>query len=494
MRIVVAYQSSQRLAFRDQNKKSFQFLQQRLSFFYPQDSIDFIELNSADVCSIVGANDILIKTSLLSPLLDKSLLDRMIGFAQRYENRIISEGAVPGTSPEFVAMGKNQKCPQKVILDNTQRRYNSQLNLFRMKRVKIFNSFQNRYADFYTWSIPKLLDFCSTKEGVEFILAYGENVRLTRYDKCPLCKSTNLFELHADCGHPVQGFLTKESSYYFKCEDCDLVYLDPHLSHRDLHIYYDLYNFETPLRSSAISEILDNLNDENVSHLSNYKAVTALIQNLPAGANCVDIGGGYGEFCQFVKNHRSDISTSMLDFRIDEELALALQDRGIGGKQCDFVEEPLDADAFDLVTNWEVIEHIDLEKLVPYFEKVYRSLKSGGYYVISTPDFQDPLCRALDFWAMAPGEHVSVLSKNVLEPIFLKMGFEIVSEFHECVTMKSANRWFKYGLEANANMSARAESWIINDFQQSSSLRDYQERLRKNNFGSELILVLRKWS
>jgi 2-polyprenyl-3-methyl-5-hydroxy-6-metoxy-1,4-benzoquinol methylase len=495
MKIRIIYSSHERLNFNEQKNKNVDFLKRRLTHFYPEDQLEFVEKEgeSQNVLDELESNDIIIGLSLFDVLLDDKIVSKMIRFAEKYDKKIIVEGAVPGSAPNFVTRKINFFKSTKTLLDNTQRIYNTQLNLYRLKRVKIFNSFVEKFDDFHSWSTSKLLDFTSSDEGVEFVLGYGSDLKMSYYQSCPFCNSKEIENLHSDSGHPVMGFLTKNSIYYQYCQDCELVFLNPHLKQDDLHIYYDAYNFETPFRTETIDTLLDNLNNNNVSHLSNYVAVRDYINQLPPNAFCLDIGGGNGEFCQFLKQERSDLEVKLFDFRIDDVLMKALNKRDIQASQCDIIKEDFGINTYHLITNWEVIEHIDLLQIKNYFEKVYKALCTGGIYIFSTPDFKDDFSKALDFWAMAPGEHLSVFSRSVLEPILAKIGFELIDERHESVTVKIADRWFKYGSESNSNFACKAESKIINSFlKEEYHLEHFKENLRAKNIGSEMILILKK--
>ena len=50
--------------------------------------------------------------------------------------------------------------------------------------------------------------------------------------------------LQSDDGTTATGFLTKKSNYYYLCENCDLVYLNPVLPDEELHVYYDDYSYD----------------------------------------------------------------------------------------------------------------------------------------------------------------------------------------------------------------------------------------------------------
>ena len=434
----------------------------------------------------------IVGVSLFNPLIDGKLLKDMTGFARRYPNRIIPEGEVPGTGVKFAALREFVNAATKKYHTDSQRDFNSQLNLYRLKRVKIFNALLKRFPNLHTFSIRKLLNFCGSKKGTEFIITYGEDVPLEYFDQCPLCGCQESQPLHCDVSQPIIGFLTRHSRYYYLCHGCGLVYLNPHMPAGELWRYYDEYNFETPFKTENWADTLNYLNEENTSHLSNYQAIIPVLKKLKRNAKVLDLGGGIGEFCVFLKNMFPDHRVNMADIRLNSTLIDYLKERGIQAKQLNFVEKKWAGEDLDLITNWEVIEHIPLNQFENYLHNVYNSLGSKGFYIFSTPDFSDPLCRALDFWAMAPGEHLAVYSRKALEPLLTRCGFKIVEELHESVTLRQADRWFKYGAENNAYDSSRGESFIINEFLRHKELPNFRESFRKKRIGSELILITQK--
>jgi hypothetical protein len=207
----------------------------------------------------------------------------------------------------------------------------------------------------------------------------------------------------------------------------------------------------------------------------------------------MDLGAGGGEFCSFVKQLRPDLTVMAVDHRINETLSESLHTLGIDCLRGDFVPEATPLPKAAIITNWEVVEHIKLERLQEYFHRVANLLHDGGLYILSTPDFADYYTHALDFWAMAPGEHLSVLSRKVLEPLLRNAGLSIVEEKHECATMRVPDRWFAYGAANHASMSSRAESQIIEDLLRQDEMREsFRQWMRAKNLGSELILICEK--
>ena len=76
-----------------------------------------------------------------------------------------------------------------------------------------------------------------------------------------------------------------------------------------------------------------------------------------------------------------------------------------------------------MITMWEVIEHLKIDDLKKIFSFLKNILNDNGILIISTPDFDDPHCKSLDFWSMAAGEHLSVFNYKSINNILNQEGF-----------------------------------------------------------------------
>lgn len=497
-KIDIYYQSHSSLRIEDFEALALSFLKKRIRHFLGLDSEWFAVRDRAELLERTATRDserMVLFLSVAHPIVDEKLLGRMIDLAKTRKTEIRAEGAVPGTDPFFVATSSSlaDRPLVRLCATNLQRRYNTQLNLFRPKRAKVFQLLVEKFPDLHAWPLTKLLDFCGSREGTEFLLAYGSKAPLQFFKKCPLCGSEERVPLHCDTGHPVAGFFTRDSEFYYQCQDCRLVYLNPHLPEEELGCYYDLCSYDNVLGFESLASHFDSMIPANTSAFYNYEASLPYLQNLPEEASCLDLGGGIGEFAVYAKKRFPRLRPHLIDFRIDQVIGMELKKRGISARDLNFITEPLERCSYDLVTTWEVIEHLPITRLKGFFWKVHNALKPGGLYILSTPDFENPYCRALDFWAAYPGEHLSVLSRRVLEPLLTGAGFEIIDERHESVTVKGSGRWFHYASEYGAAPSARAEASIIEDFLKNEALITvHHETMRKKNLGSELILCARK--
>lgn len=120
-------------------------------------------------------------------------------------------------------------------------------------------------------------------------------------------------------------------------------------------------------------------------HMSHWKYLYEQIgEQVPAGAEkLLDLGCGTGlELDEIFKRHPGiqvvgiDLSPDMLKILGEKH-----RDKNLRLIQADYFEEPLDEQEYDVVVSFETLHHFKAEKKAKLFEKIYRSLKSGGCYL-----------------------------------------------------------------------------------------------------------------
>lgn len=77
--------------------------------------------------------------------------------------------------------------------------------------------------------------------------------------------------------------------------------------------------------------------------------------------------------------------------------------------------------SFDVIVAIEVIEHISPSKIFSFYKQVYKLLKNGGVFIISTP-----LNEGLKFMKENPNAHVREYTIPILQAEFKLSGFEIL--------------------------------------------------------------------
>ena len=149
-----------------------------------------------------------------------------------------------------------------------------------------------------------------------------------------------------------------------------------------------------------MKELFDNFYEEIFSHndsqqldLKTFKLVSRkfkwnyqrFFSSLPKDAKILDFGCGVGQFLFYLQKEGFcnlmgiDLSKTQI------ELALQMQ------PQINFrhIENPLEflkeqPEQYDMVTMNDVLEHINLDEMIPLLQTLYKSLKPGGLLVIKT--------------------------------------------------------------------------------------------------------------
>lgn len=104
------------------------------------------------------------------------------------------------------------------------------------------------------------------------------------------------------------------------------------------------------------------------------------------------------------------------------------QSRGHQVIKSDLVNSKLPANSFDLVTMWDLLEHVEFPD--QNLKMAHRLLKKNGLLVISTPDAGSFLAQLLGSqWLgyRSIGEHRFFFSRQTLKLLLKKAGFEIIN-------------------------------------------------------------------
>ena len=105
---------------------------------------------------------------------------------------------------------------------------------------------------------------------------------------------------------------------------------------------------------------------------------------LPAVGSAVDFGAGRGEMVQLMRDH------GLFSYGIDsdESVVSSAAERGLDVRLSD-IDSFLNGTALsslDVVTAIQVVEHVNTDQLVSWFEKIHAVLKPGGVFIAETPN------------------------------------------------------------------------------------------------------------
>lgn len=432
-------------------------------------------------------------TDLMNPFTDMALVSRMTERIERTHAAFcLCEGAVPGTEVRAVMsvealcekLGEEnfsleslerEKAP--IVRWKTQSRYNNQLNLYKYKRLKMFLALTGKVSGLHEMTIPQLMDTLSRDDVFSMLAAFGDELRQIQYIVCPHCEG-NLNSLQNTMSQPFCGYLPSDRPLYHECESCGLVIQSPSVHEDDVSRIYDKWDKQDFVASTNNPYTKQSIRCD----------FDKIIDHLPRQARSLDLGGGVGNFSRFLRSEYPGWDVTHSDFEIKSGAS-----DGIRSRTLDFTRKSIGTEQYDLITAWEVIEHVPYEKLDYVLQNIGDALVPGGFFVFSTPDFDSPLCKSFDFYALCPPFHYLVFGESWLRSYLSKSeSFEIFDVKHCSDFLDDALNWYAYGSSTCPSMAVRATSKVLQTIFEFDRDKKIRNQLAAAGMGTEVIMVLRK--
>ncbi len=241
------------------------------------------------------------------------------------------------------------------------------------------------------------------------------------YIACNLCGSTDTrvrypCTVREDAPPPAAEFCCTSSGYgrhhtIVQCNQCGLVYTNPRPDCNDLLESYEavqdpLYLQERQGRVLTFER-----------HLVPLEKITG-----PArGRKLLDVGCYTGVFLDIAAAHGWE-AWGIDPSRWAVEQARA---RGLNVVEGTLSSANLAADSFDVVTLWDVIEH--LANPFDELRQVWRVLRPGGLLVVHTMDIDSVLARLMGArWPWLMEMHIYYFSRRTLSAMLNKAGFRVI--------------------------------------------------------------------
>lgn len=224
-----------------------------------------------------------------------------------------------------------------------------------------------------------------------------ENLKVER--DCPVCNSS--YATH---------IMNKSASSYFKCNECSMVYLNPIMNPQATVEYYTNLNTGQGDIVSSDSKFYSEIYSLGLDSIERFKN----------GGEILDIGCSTGFFLDLAK-HRG-WSTSGLELGIEE--AVVAQNKGHNILR--YTIENLDpSKIFDVVTMWDVLEHIPdgLNQL----KLIHQHLSKNGILFFQIPNSDSLAAKVLrDDCRMFDGlEHTNLYNPSTVKRIADDCGYRI---------------------------------------------------------------------
>lgn len=212
---------------------------------------------------------------------------------------------------------------------------------------------------------------------------------------CPQCKSSGLSD-----------YLTLDGIRIAKCTACGFMFSRDTLTAAEIDQFYiDGYHDRR------------HMDGQRVNASVNFELLQRFCPDLSA-KSLLDIGSGYGFLLEKLRSNGAqriagvELSQAQRNYSVDE---LKLKVYGQ-------LDELSGSDQFDVITLFEVIEHIPAPN--EFIEQVCKHLKVGGSLIVGTDNFVSDVVTVLGegFPKWIPHEHVSFFTPSTLRDALTASG------------------------------------------------------------------------
>jgi len=239
---------------------------------------------------------------------------------------------------------------------------------------------------------------------------------MTQYISCPLCQThNNKFMYNLICGSeetndPASTEKKMDGGKIYKCLNCNFIFKDINSLQLNLSDYYK--NLE--------SDYYDELSAENRKR--EHSLMIDLITKHYKNGRVLDIGCGVGTFLG-----RLTGVWEKWGIEPAESTLSILEDKDIRGFSKEFMEVELPENYFNVVTMFDVMEH--LTDPIKNLEKIKTILAKDGIVIISTPNVESLMAKISGkYWRhFGPIVHVGFYSPIILGSKLKNLGFEIIT-------------------------------------------------------------------
>ncbi len=226
------------------------------------------------------------------------------------------------------------------------------------------------------------------------------------------------------CGKTAERELFHKNSFrVVKCNNCNLVYINPRLSEKESK---DLYT------KNIISPAQYYKESQEGDYITFKKRVQWIEEMYGKKGKMLDIGCNIGTFLKAANESSWDCYGIDINKSVEEDCKRI----GIKFFAATLEEAKFKNDFFDVIVMNDLIEHVhDPRGLI---NQVHKILKPDGLIFIVTPDIGSITARLLSkrWHHLKPNEHITYFSKPTMRRLLEGQGFSII-------TMKHVSRWRK---------------------------------------------------
>jgi 2-polyprenyl-3-methyl-5-hydroxy-6-metoxy-1,4-benzoquinol methylase len=210
-----------------------------------------------------------------------------------------------------------------------------------------------------------------------------------------------------------------------RCKRCGLLYLNPRYREDVLQqIYTENYYDHDGIVNGQEFYGYDNYVEDEENIRITFARRLKVIEQFVSRGRLLDVGCATGFFLALAKGSGWDVvGTEVSKFAVD----YARGQLGLDVRLGTLKALQFDAEAFDVVTMWDVIEHV--ADPLTELQEVWRILRPGGLLSVITPNADSLVAKLLgrrweEFRRVR--EHVYFFSRRTLTEMLHKAGFDVV--------------------------------------------------------------------
>ena len=227
------------------------------------------------------------------------------------------------------------------------------------------------------------------------------------FKPCNLCGDKDVIE-----------FLYRRRNYTIcRCGNCGLVYVNDQPTRTELNEIYSAEFFRVGRKFS--SDVC------GPSVVNARKRLNALLALPKVGqTQWLDVGCAIGDFMTVAK----ECVDTVVGIEVSSFASSQARKRGLANViEADFLEVNLEKEQFDLVSMWDVIEHV--RDPTATFSKAFNALKPGGYLTLTTCNIESLFARCMGrrWHLMIPPRHLYFFSPTSIQTMLESMGFVLFS-------------------------------------------------------------------
>jgi SAM-dependent methyltransferase len=229
--------------------------------------------------------------------------------------------------------------------------------------------------------------------------------------KCRVCNSRDKIFLFKKYGFDI-----------VRCKKCDLIYSDFSPTQKFLKNYYSKNYFVGGKKKLGY----DNYSKEEQSSRLTARKRISLLRIKPKG-KILDIGCAYGYFLSEMSDNWDKYGLEISQFACNQAASI---NPNAHIKNKILTPDEFSGQKFDLITLWDVVEHLD--KPIEVLSTIIKKLKKGGKLALSTGDVGSVFShiQGSKWHLYTPPQHLSFFEPYTINKLLKSVGFRKISVSH----------------------------------------------------------------